>query len=106
MSTVRAIALAAAASLLAGCLQPPYHRTTQTGCEDSTRTFAEMEACLKNAISNAYTAREQAGNDVRYYFIKASDVANRVQKNETSEFNGRIELQVLYVDLRLKTEVQ
>ena len=105
MSAVRSSVVVVASCLVAGCVFP-YHRTTQTGCEDSTRTYAEMEACLKNAIHNAYTAREQAGNEVRYYFIKANDVSNRVGKNITSVFNGRVELQVLYVDLRLKTEVQ
>jgi hypothetical protein len=84
----------------------PYHGTTQTGCEESTQTFAQMEACLKNAVTSAFTAREQNGNEVRLYFIKADDVAHRVRKDEISEFNGRIELRQLCVDLRLKTEVR
>jgi glycogen synthase len=105
MSAVRTITVVFASCLLAGCMFP-YHGTTQTGCEESTQRFAEMEACLKQAVANAYTAREQSSNDVKLYFIKADDVANRVRKDVISEFNGRIELRQLYVDLRLKTEVR
>ena len=103
MSAVRSTLFVVASCLLAGCGYE-YHRPTQTGCEERTQTFAEMEACLKNAVASAYTAREQASPDVRLYYLKADNVAERVRKNITSEFNGRAELRQLYVDLRLKTE--
>lgn len=105
MSAVRSTLVVLASCLLAGCGYE-YHRPTQTGCEESTQTFAEMESCLKNAVASAYTASERASPDVRLYYIKADDVANRVRKNLTSEFNGRVELRQLYVDLRLKTDVR
>ncbi|MCC6209523.1 MAG: hypothetical protein IT513_00620 [Burkholderiales bacterium] len=103
MRANRSFSLVLASCLLAGCGYE-YHRPTQTGCEESTQTFAEMEGCLKKAVASAYTAREQASPDVRLYYIKADDVAQRVRKDLVSEFNGRVELRQLYVDLRLKTE--
>jgi len=103
MIAVRTFALAAAACLLAGCA---YHRTTQTGCEESTQTFPEMAGCLKSRIANAYTSREQDSPNLRLYSIKADQISERVRKDLISDFDGRAELQALYVDLRIRTAVQ
>jgi len=102
-SIIRTLVLAAAACLLAGCA---YHRTTQTGCEESTQTYPEMEGCLKGRIANAYTASERDSPDLRLYFIKADRISERVRKDLISDFDGRVELQALYVDLRIRTAVQ
>jgi hypothetical protein len=83
--------------VLAGCAGDGI---TQTGCEESTRTFPDMQNCLKMAVDRRYTPRPQYNPDLHLYLVKTDYLAERVRTNQLSDFEGRVELQRLYVALQ------
>lgn len=97
MSTVRTSVVVIASGLLAACAN---FSTTETGCEQSTQTFAEMETCLKVAAERLYTPRPAYTPELNLYFVKAVEVADSVRNNRRNEFEGRAELLRNYIALR------
>jgi len=94
MTTFRMSVLAATVCLLAGCAGMTM---TRTGCEESTRTFRELESCLKVAADRLYTPRPQYAPELGIYRVKAGHLAERLKADQISEFNARAELQTNYV---------
>jgi hypothetical protein len=97
MITARMSVLSVACCLLAGCAN---FSTTETGCEQSTQTYAELEACLKVAAEQLYTPRPAYTPELNLYLVKAVGVADSVRSNRRSEFEGRAELLRNYIALR------
>ena len=96
MSALR-MSILAVSCVLAGC----HGKTiTQTDCESSTQTYAELSSCLKVAVDRMYTPRPQYAPELNLYLMKSAELAERVKADATSDFNGRVELQALYVTLR------
>lgn len=96
MISIRTPVLAALVGLLAACAGAG---TTQTGCEQSTQTYAEMAGCLKTAVDRAHTPRPQYNPALSLYFAKEAQLSERVRTNQISDFDGRAELQRNYVTL-------
>jgi hypothetical protein len=106
MIAVRMSVLAVASSLLGGCAVLDYLEGPQPGCRESTQTFAEMAGCLKGEVDRSYTPRPAYSPEVSLYFSKASYLADRVNANLISDYEGRIELQKAYVALRDGTSLK
>lgn len=97
MIIARTPALAIACCLLAACAN---QKTYDPECSQSTQNFPELLACLRNEIARTHTPRQMEGNDVKLYTIQAQQISHSVARNQTSDFNGRVDLQNLYSNFR------
>jgi hypothetical protein len=103
MIIVRTSVAAVACCLLAGCANLEIART---GCEQSTRTFAEMSGCLKAVVDRMYTPRPQYSPELSLYLAQERHIAERISANRISDFDGRVELRGLYVALQKQRAAQ
>jgi len=97
MIAVRMSVAAAATCLLAACANL---EMSETGCEDSTRTFPEMSGCLKTVVDRMYTPRPQYTPELHLYLTQERYLYERVSAKQISDFEARVELRNAYVALR------
>ena len=91
------LALLLPCALLASCTTVGM---MQASCEKTSSTFPELAACLKEAIASSGNSLMQNSPEVKLYMLKAEQLSQRVQHQEISDIDARVELQTMYVNLK------